>query len=568
MTTRILFAAVLAFGLVACADGPGVGAVGVVATALQSTCETGTAPQASVDRVEVRVTGASRDTGLTVTLASGSASITAATQDVSLGSVPAGLDNVVTVLGFTPGQDTPSWFGRRREVAVAQDRTTEVEMVLTRYGAFTCLAAPQTFTQRAFPASVVLGDGRVLFTGGFTTSTDKGDGSFELGAPARNAYLYDPAKGETTEIGSMTAARAGHAMVYLPLAGGEKVLVFGGTNRMTMKAGAFPFTVDTNDSLNSFEIFDVTTATFVEAGLDRSGNPKQMLLKRAFPTVGRLFDNTVLITGGGKWPLDAANYNIAEMWAPYADKDANGENPLGGLLNLANSLVLNRQHNGAAMAKLEDTSQGLSRYLVVGGTTDADAVVELFTQSSKQEEGASGAFRSRAVAGLPLLFFPTITPLVEAADGSKRFLVAGGAVYQSGALAAPQAKAWVLSVDAADKVTAEAIDAPCAARFFHKTIGSFEADSAVLLGGYTDFTGVANGGACAFDFATRTFTTPAAGQPEFYARAGHAVERLIDDTLLVAGGLVDAPGLSDGSPGLLELYAPPSLKTNLEQPQQ
>jgi hypothetical protein len=256
------------------------------------------------------------------------------------------------------------------------------------------------------------------------------------------------------------------------------------------------------------------------------------------------------------------------MWAPYADKDENGENPRGGLLNLQNSLVMNRQHNGAAMAKLEDTSQGLSRYLVVGGTTDGEAVVELFTQSSKQEEGASGAFRARSVGGLPLLFFPTITPLREAADGSKQFLVAGGAVYQGGALTAPQPKAWVLSIDASDRISAAAIDAPCAARFFHKTIGSFEADSAVLLGGYADFSGVANGSACAFDLAARTFTPPVSGQAEFYARGGHAVERLIDDTLLVVGGLVDAPGLSDGTPGLLELYAPPSLKTNLEQPQQ
>jgi len=567
MTTRTLFAAVLAFGLVACgADGPGEGAIGVVATALKSTCETGTAPQAAVDLVQVLVTGAARDTGKTVILAEGSAKITAATQDVSLGSVPAGLDNVVTVLGFTPGQDTskdaPAWFGRRREVAVAQDRTTAVEMVLTRYGAFTCVGAPQTYTQRAFPASVALGDGRVLITGGFTTSTDNGDGSFALGGAAKNAYIYDPAKGEVTEVGAMTAARAGHAMVYLPLAGGEKVLVFGGTTKMTLKAGDFPFQVDTADSLNSYEIFDLATSTFSEAGVDHSGNVKQMALRRVFPTVSRLFDNTVLITGGGKWPLDAANYNTAEMWAPYGDKDAAGV-ASGGLLSLQNSLVLNRQHNGAAMAKLEDTSQGLTRTLVVGGTTEADAVVEIFTQSSKQEAGASGAFRARSVGGLPLLFFPTLTPLSETSNGSKQFLVAGGAVYQNAALTAPQPKAWVLTIDSADVVTAEAIDAPCAARFFHKTAGSFEADSAVLLGGYMDFNGVANGGACAFDFATKTFATPTAGQAEFFARAGHSVERLIDDTLLVVGGLVDAPGLSDGTQGLLELYAPPNLKTNL-----
>lgn len=567
MTRSITFT-FLVLALAACGGnvGPGEGAVGVVASALNSTCETGAAPQQAVDRVEVLVTGSDRDTGRTVVLAKGSSKITTATQDIGLGSVPAGLDNVVTVLGYSPGQQTPTWFGRRREVAIAQDRTTEVDMVLTKYGAFTCLHQPEGFGQRAFPASVVLGDGRVLITGGFTASADKGGGAWELSGASKNAYLYDPSSGQVTEAGAMTTARAGHAMVYLPLAGGEKVLVFGGTTKMTWTQGsAYPFDLATSDSLNSYEIYDIATGTFSEAGLDQAGNAKQMVLRRAFPQAVRLFDNSVLITGGGRWPTDASAYDAAELWAPYGDTDAVGKNPRGGLLDLRGSLKTNRQHNGAAVVKLEDTSQGLSRYLVIGGTTSSDAAVEIFTQSSKQQDGAGAVFRSRAVGGLPLLFFPAAVPLQEKADGSKQFLVAGGAVWNGTALAAPQGKAWILTVDNADKVTAEAIDAPCAARFQHSLTPSYDADGAVLLGGFADFAGAAVGGACFFDLATRAFTTAASDQPQFYARGGHVAERMVDDTLLVAGGLVDPAGLSSGSPGLLELYAPPVLKTNLAQ---
>jgi hypothetical protein len=568
--TRSITITILALALAACGGngGPGEGAVGVVATALNSTCEAGTAPQTAVDRVEVLVTGADRDTGLTVVLAKGNSKITASTQDVALGSVPAGLDNVVTVLGYAPGQQDPSWFGRRREVAIAQDRTTEVEMVLTRFGAFTCLDSPASLGQRAFPASVVLGDGRVLVSGGFTTASDNGSGKWTLSGASKTAYLYDPGTGQFTEAGAMTEARAGHAMVYLPLAGGEKVLVFGGTSKVTWTPGtAFPLDMATSDALNSYEVYDVAKGTFEAAGTDQLGNPKQMVLRRAFLQAVRLFDNSVLITGGGRWPSDASNYDLVEMWAPYGDKDADGKNPRGGLLDLKGSLKTNRQHTGAALVKLEDTSQGLSRYLVVGGTTAADATVEIFTQSSKQEDGAGAVFRSRAVSGLPLLYFPSVIPLQENADGSKPFLVAGGLPWSGTALSVPQSKAWILTVDTADKITVEALDAPCAARFLHSATASYDGDGAVLLGGFGDFGGAASGGACFFDLATKSFSTPSAGQPQFYARGGHAAERLVDDTLLVVGGLVDPAGLADGSAGLLELYAPPVLKTNLAQAQ-
>ncbi len=581
MTTRIHLAAVLALGLWACGvDDTRPGSVGVVASALTSTCETGDAPQ-GLDRVKIVVTGLkqvedesgnlawkTRELGDPVSAdidKSGTGTGGEWSQDVVVKGVDAGIDRTLTILGYTSGQDTPTWFGRRREVSVTQDRTTEVELVLTRFGRFTCLDAPSAFSQRAFPASVVLGDGRVLLSGGFTGNADIGGGSFELRDPSASAFVYDPANGSIVQVGDMTVARAGHAMVYLPLADGEKVLVFGGATKMTVKGGSeFPLDVDAAATLDSFEIFDVATLAFLPAGQDYAGKDKKMGRGRVFPSVGRLSDNSILITGGGRWPLAASDYTLAEIWAPYADKDANGENPRGGMLDVGTGLVLLRQHNGAAMVKLDETTQGLSRYLVIGGTTGADANVEIFKQASKPEDGVVGAFQARSASGLPLLFFPTVTPLKQDAEGRKRFLVVGGAEYKSARLSAPLAKAWILSVDAQDKVAVEAIDTPCAARFLHKTIGSFDADGAVVLGGFTDFGQVANGNACFFDLATKTFSMVPQGQPEFFARAANVAERLIDDSLLLAGGLVNVSDL-DGTPGLLELYTPPSLKTNLAE---
>ncbi|MBP7127190.1 hypothetical protein KBD49_12575 [Myxococcota bacterium] len=541
-------------GLWACLppEEEGEGAVGVNASMLVSTCQSGAQPEAEVDRVAVEVTGRDRNTGKSVLLASGEARIPGS--GVALESVPAGSGRVVTVLGYRQGQDTPAWYGRKREVAIAQDRTTELEMVLSRFGASTCVGVPGGFSPTMFPASVTLGDGRILLTGGFTAVEDQGGGSLRLTGPSDRAFLYDPFQGTFTEIGArMNVPRAGHAMVQLPLAQGDRVLIFGGVTKAAWKTGsAFPLSFDTADALDSYEIFDVAAGTFV-TGKERMYSP------RVFPQAGRLYDNSVLIAGGGRWPVDDARYLVADLWAPYGGADGQG-----GLLALGNGLRSNRQHNGGTMVKIEDTSQGLSRYLVVGGTTFDEAVVEVFTQSSRQQDGASGAFLNRAVAGLPRLYFPGVAPIQEDAQGNKRFLVAGGAVWNGSTLLPPADQAWLLTIDGAGKGTVEALNGqPCAARWLHGVMASKEGDQAWLIGGVRDFGGGLAEGACRLDLAAKRLVAADASTGLLAGRFGAALEVLPDDTLWVAGGVGEAAELDPASAGKVEVYTPAALKTSL-----
>jgi len=541
-------------GLWACLppEEEGEGAVGVNASMLVSTCQSGAQPEAEVDRVAVEVTGRDRNTGKSVLLASGEARIPGS--GVALESVPAGSGRVVTVLGYRQGQDTPAWYGRKREVAIAQDRTTELEMVLSRFGASTCVGVPGGFSPTMFPASVTLGDGRILLTGGFTAVEDQGGGSLRLTGPSDRAFLYDPFQGTFTEIGArMNVPRAGHAMVQLPLAQGDRVLIFGGVTKAAWKTGsAFPLSFDTADALDSYEIFDVAAGTFV-TGKERMYSP------RVFPQAGRLYDNSVLIAGGGRWPVDDARYLVADLWAPYGGADGQG-----GLLALGNGLRSNRQHNGGTMVKIEDTSQGLSRYLVVGGTTFDEAVVEVFTQSSRQQDGASGAFLNRAVAGLPRLYFPGVAPIQEDAQGNKRFLVAGGAVWNGSTLLPPADQAWLLTIDGAGKGTVEALNGqPCAARWLHGVMASKEGDQAWLIGGVRDFGGGLAEGACRLDLAAKRLVASDASTGLLAGRFGAALEVLPDDTLWVAGGVGEAAELDPASAGKVEVYTPAALRTSL-----
>ncbi len=565
MTTRPILLGCLAAGiwLAGCGAETPIGEVGVTASALTGNCSglPGAEPLAEIQRLKAVVTGRTGDI-----LASSEAGVVAGEASLGLGGIPVGLDNVLTLLGYTAGAETPAWFGRRRDLSVLQDRTTDVEMVLTRLGKFTCVTPPASFDHRVFSSTTVLGDGRVLITGGFTVMTSSGDSQWTVSVDdaSRAAYVYDPRTGVMSEAGKMTVPRGGHASVYLPLPEGDKVLILGGATRLKMSdSGSFPVTFDAADGLNSYELYDVATGVFSAAGNDEAGTPKAMNQKRAFPIAARLFDNTVLITGGGPWPTGSPAYLAAEIWDPAVDQGS------GGFLAFEGALLTNRRHAGGAVVKLGDTSQGLSRYLIVGGTTEADSVVEIFTQSSRPEE-VSGTFKSRLVPGLPRVFFPTVSRLRDQADGARRFLVAGGATWDGSALKAPAGKAWVLTIDASDGITSKEVADPCLARFMHQAGVSFEGDRVTFLGGFGGFGLLSDVPTCFFDLDAFEAGQVAvfgleAGQEKFLSRAGHMVERLVDDTLLVVGGIFDAQTLSDTSKGLIELYTPPVLKTDLSK---
>jgi hypothetical protein len=567
---------------VACAPGSGAdegaGGLGFSVRALTDNCSglPGSDPTSEIARLVARVTGPGA-TGLTEVKAEVSFDIgSKSTASIVVPGIPVSMNNDVTLLGYASGSDTtPSWYGRKRQVPVLADQDNTVDVVLARYARFTCLSDPSnTFTHRAFPASARLGDGKVLVTGGFEHVTVAGT-TATFDAASDKAFLYNPATGELEPTATtMTAGRAGHAMVYLPLATGEKVIVFGGSQKMTMRVdGNFPFSIEDTDSLRDYEVYDVASKTFEAAGTDGSGNPKQMLLKRAFLSAVRLFDDsdgsTILVTGGGSWPKDAnPDYLKAEIWASYVDDGKGGMQELA-----ANRPQMFAAHNGAGVAKLEDTKEGLSRFLMVGGNDKKD-VVEVYTQSSQQKEGVSGVFKELAATGLPALYFPTVTRLVQ-----RRFLVTGGAGIASAKLTAPSTDAFLLEISTSDVVKVTKIQSDCAKRFFHTATATYEGDMVTILGGFADLNGEANAQACTFHLyetgpdpadPAKTISKFAPGfallgadQEAFLPRAGQVVEALMDDTLLVAGGIATEDTLATATPGFLEIYASPAIKLDL-----
>ena len=566
-----------AFGVVALLLGgfadEGQGDIGVVATALTGNCSglPGGSPLGSIDRIEVTVNERSGKE-----LASSTVSLAAGEAELALKSVPVGSDNIITLLGYAKDANNPSWFGRRRDVSVLQDRTTEISLVLTRLGGFTCLTPPDGFKQRIFPSTVAMGGGKILITGGFTGACSSGDKVWKLttGEASKDAFIYDPATGKITKVGSMQHARGGHTGVHLALPEGDKVVLFGGATELEMSDnGSYPFKFDASKGIDTYEVFDVATEKF-ETISDPNKPGKKMSLPRIFPIAAKLLDNTVLVSGGGPWETTATQtqnqaYIAAEIWTPNAD---DGE---GGFLAFAGNLRMNTAHAGAGVAKLEDTFQGLSRYIVIGGTTISKNAVEIFTQSS-DPEAVPGVFEPREVKGLANLYFPSVSKLRDAKDGSRRFLVAGGSIIDGKKILPPSDKAWILTVSIDDKikrVSAEVIEHPCFNRFMHTASVSLDGDTVTFLGGFRGFGLTSEAPTCFFDVdkfddpdqASQAVFALADGQEQFLSRGGHAAERLFDDTLLLVGGIFDSQTISDPSNGLLEIYASPVIKTNLAQ---
>ena len=115
-------------------------------------------------------------------------------------------------------------------------------------------------------AATLLGDGRVLVTGGLVPSGISWIAISE-------AEVYDPASGTFAAVGNMNAARASHTSIQLP---NGKVLI---------TAGGYIHGV------NSAELFDPATGAFTPTG--------QMTTARTYATATLLLNGKVLITGGG-----------------------------------------------------------------------------------------------------------------------------------------------------------------------------------------------------------------------------------------------------------------------------
>ena len=225
-------------------------------------------------------------------------------------------------------------------------------------------------TPRAVHQATVLGDGRVLITGGCTLA---GCGGFDQG---RTSEVYDPSRGAFTRGAAMTSPRAGHTATLLA---DGRVLV----------AGGYPG--EGRAALRSAEVFDPRSSSFRAVASMSTG--------RADHTASLLPDGRVLIAGG------TTNARTPLATTEYFD-------PSTGRFTVGGDLRLGRTGHAAV-----STPHGL---LLVGGTSDGDTA-----QVSTDLSVGSGW-----QPGPPLLTARVKHAAVGLPDG--RVLVVGGSTTTEG----------------------------------------------------------------------------------------------------------------------------------------
>lgn len=459
-------------------------------------------------------------------------------QTIKLKGVPEGEDREVIVFAQGASQ---AWYGRDTGLDVRRNTDNVAEMVLTRFGGLSCVPVPQGVQNTVFPAAVSLADGRVLVTGGFTEVA--GD---KLTGASTQAFLFDPRSGLTEVLPGLGAnqGRAGHAAVYL--AATNKVVLIGGMTELQIDdSKAFPYVFDPSKGRDDYVIFDVATTSFTTGS-------ERMLAARAFPRTAVMSDGTVLITGGGKWPIDPDGTDQIEcdMFDPE-DNDRQG-----GLLDLP-PLRSFYWRAGHSLTFLGNSAEGLSTYLIWGGTTPDRSLghpAEIYRQSGRQRDGVNGTFAEVAISGEvpPFSYFHETTQL-----SGGRFLATGGARYANGSLQAPESDdAWLLTYNSepAPVLQTRRIPGLGAGRVFHTALSDDQSIVSVV-GGWGPVTAV-EGVIKTFDLASTSFRSEDAAALLTAGRGGHAGIVTPAGTILLIGGEASSKTAAGTKRLAAEIYTP------------
>jgi hypothetical protein len=481
------------------------------------------------------------------------------------------------------------WYAADPNVTVRRNQDNPIELLLTKFGGFSCvrLDAPVSNPQGAinfpnvmFPAAVELGDGRILITGGFTATSNDGQANY-LSNPSAAAFLFNPRNGEVRPAGGGTMGqglgRAAHSMEFLPAedpgaadpaVGHDHVVIVGGAERLKVTGEAFPYSYDEADGRRDYVLYDVQADTFTVGS-------ELMKIKRGFPRTYRMADGTVVITGGGRWPLETSDeYLQVEIF----DINRDGGPGFVNVVHFASFF----QRSGHSLTFIRNTADGLTNLLAFGGTFTKVAgrkIAEVLKQSAQQREGIGidGTFEEVEIkiatgsalteADLPFTYHHRMTPI-----GGQRFLLTGGArVECPGALdtckmlAPRDGEAWIISYDAGSGsakpsiVIEKASTNFGAGRVFH-TAHLTGSGGVTVVGGMSGTQAVQNDKILFYNIASREWRAAPEGGADFAGRGGHAGVTGVSRSILLVGGETNTSNLTGASRALVELYTPSNIE--------
>lgn len=570
--------ALIALSLAGCAteEAGDRGQFQIAASGLAACGGSATAPLSQVKKVELVVREANA-AGTMVELDRQAVGV-ASDGTVKFGDVPAGSPREVTLLGYTAGAATPSWYARRTGINIRKNATTALDVTLMALEDFTCFGAQGGQPNVMLPAATVMEDGKVLITGGFGAAVAE-NGSIKFDTPSDRAWIFDPHKGTFAAVTApMKAARAGHSAIYLTKL--NQVLIVGGVKQMTMpEAGSAPPTWKIADGVAlTWEIYDVASGQFI-APADGGLNAR----RRVMPMLLQLAGDNVAVLGGAPWPnTDEQGYASGDL---FLASRGPGETT-GHFKDVAGQLGMQSNRGGSAFAYIGPTAVGTSRYLIWGGNVGsslfgAGAVAERFEEST--ETGIGEFYGSFSIEGdyQPTisdgLFFPTLTPIGRGRDNKGkytddgRFLLMGGARWRPSGAGAGQ---WLAPTpdDAYLVSLREPTDAQPQGRLLTTRVASLAqgvfmhqtnlagSGLAVLTGGFSGFNTPASYKMQVYDVTAGKLLSEGnfPGVAKFVPRGGHAALTLANDCILFYGGAgqLGPTGLSVGAPATSDIYCP------------
>ena len=396
---------------------------------------------------------------------------------IHIDQIPAGESRDFVISGMLG--KVALWRGGKMNVSVEAGQDTQLSVLLSKLAAMSCTRSPMS-SERVFPSSTSLADGRVLIAGGFFQYRVGGGDcpGCRVYSATASADIYDPGTGKFTPVGDMNFARGLHQAVLL---NDGRILLVGGAGQMTYDPSqAFPLVPA--EHRVTMEIFDPATNSFVLGPEDPD------MVARVFHSVTKLSDGRVLIAGGG--PMVTA-------------EDASNKTALCEL-NGAEVLCISgppmRYHRiGHTATLLDDT-----RVMFWGGVTDSGAAgtscdqvgvtqcPEWFRPDLNDGVGGFVPFdnNSRVSGAAPAnnLFFASAVSL-----GSQGVLIAGGLTRSStsGALSwhdADAKNAFIYSNHS--EMIGNAVGGSAfvlsAARIFPQSVSLAAEGRAFFAGGYSD----------------------------------------------------------------------------------